>query len=109
MVKQKTSCEENFCPKGFRDCYITVNDIDLNEILYYYKKIVGIYSMRAENFEKSLDRIDIRSWFLQHKSRINNKLRKIDFTSKSIIKSFGIYGEKTYGIDIPKKMIFLNE
>lgn len=109
MLKQKTSCEENFCPKGCRDCYITVNDIDLNEILYYYKKIVGIYSMRAENFEKSLDRIDIRSWFLQHKSRINNKLRKIDFTSKSIIKSFGIYGEKTYGIDIPKKMIFLNE
>ncbi len=107
FVMQKLRCERDICPVDCSDCYLLPTKFDLYEILDYYKKIIGSLSRRAENFELYLKKIDIRSWFLQHKSRINNKIKKVDFTCKAIIKDVGPYGSKAYGIDVPKEKIVI--
>lgn len=107
MIMQKQRCEKDVCDAQCRECYVAPNEFNLYEIVDYYKKVAGDYSQRVEHFENSLKNIDVRSWFLQHRSRINKKLKRVDFSYKALIQDFGPYGAKVYGIDVPKERIFI--
>ncbi len=101
----KIKCKKKKCDLKCNECFIPYMDIDLYKIAQLYKSACRGISNRVILFEESIKNKNILEWFLQHRSRINKKLREADPLDLCTIKSTGRYGNKVYGISLPKERI----
>ena len=108
LLKLKATCEKNRQCEYCHDCYITVYDLSVQEILDFLRVRWGNFSSRLDSLQKRLvSRTDLREWFLQNRSRINSKIRVIDPQENAVIRAVGSYGNREYGIGMEKDRIVL--
>ncbi|MDQ7031617.1 MAG: CRISPR-associated ring nuclease Csm6 [Desulfonauticus sp.] len=107
LIKNKQKCSKKICDHCY-DCFIEVYNFSLEQIYNFLRTIWGEFSARLESVQKRFEnRVDLKDWFLQNKSRINKKLATIDPKGEIQIKSYGSYGSKRYGILVNKKDIVI--
>jgi hypothetical protein len=108
LLNLKTTCEKNKQCEHCHDCYISVYDLSVQEILDFLRVRWGNFSSRLDSLQERLaSKTDLREWFLQNRSRINRKLTVIDPLEKSLIRAVGPYGNRVYGIAMEKERIVL--
>ncbi len=105
FLLNKLECCNTECIDNCHKCYISSYEVDPTKIVKLYQKINRGMSLKIISFEENIKKRNIMEWFLQHKSRINKKIRQIDPTGLCTITSYGTYGNKIYGIALPKQRI----
>ncbi|MFW6216795.1 MAG: CRISPR-associated ring nuclease Csm6, partial [Desulfohalobiaceae bacterium] len=105
LLKTKMDCEQEDCI-GCLHCYLNPYDLQVDFIEEFLRSRWGRWSERAEGINlQNKQGHELKSWFLQHRSRINRKIKAIDPTGQALIVSAGGYGEKRYGIGANKQML----
>lgn len=105
LLSKKNCCFDHDCRECCL-CYYSPFDIPDKDILDFLETRWGKLSGRLENIRNRLSaRLDRREWFLQHRSRINRKLKRAGIPEKFHIVSRGAYGQSVYGMQVDKKDI----
>ena len=105
LLSKKNCCFDHDCRECCL-CYYSPFDIPDKDILDFLETRWGKLSGRLENIRNRLsERLDCREWFLQHRSRINRKLKREGISEKFHIVSRGAYGQSVYGMQVDKKNI----
>ncbi len=108
LIKRKKECNKKVCNINCFDCYTNPYYINIDEIINFLRHKWGDFSSRLTSIEKRLlSKTDLRSWFLQHRSRINRKIQEKNHSGFGKIESKGNYGGKVYGIKANKDAIFI--
>ena len=107
LLAKKTCRKEKSCT-DCRECYMSPFAFEAEAILSFLEKRWGIWSGRLEKLRIRLTRQgDRREWFLQHRSRLNRKIRLVVRDGSLEIISTGPYGQSVYGIKLDKQQIII--
>lgn len=108
LAQNKTSCPRKGPCSDCSKCFIRPYELDLQELLQFLRYKWGKMSGKLELMEKQLQqKNELRAWFLQHRSRINRKLRQHDIPQSLQITAVGKYGETAYGIKQDKNSLII--
>ena len=108
VLSAKKSCSKEKSCTDCQECYMSPFAFEAEAILHFLENRWGIWSGRLEKLRIRLTQQgDRREWFLQHRSRLNRKIRQVDRDSNLEIISTGSYGQSVYGIKIDKQQIII--
>ncbi|MEA3332484.1 MAG: CRISPR-associated ring nuclease Csm6 [Pseudomonadota bacterium] len=104
----KKSCRKEKSCRECHECYMSPFAFEAEAILRFLENRWGIWSGRLEKLRVRLTQQgDRREWFLQHRSRLNRKIRKVVGDGSLEIISTGAYGQSVYGIKLDKQQIII--
>jgi CRISPR-associated protein (TIGR02584 family) len=107
LLAKKSCCRDKSCT-DCHECYLSPFAFDTGDILGFLEKRWGIRSGRLEKLRLSLSQhSDRREWFLQHRSRLNRKIRQVFGDGSLEIISTGPYGQSVYGIKLDRQQIII--
>ncbi len=108
LLAKKNCCLKKTCTDCY-ECYMSPFAFEAETILHFLENRWGPWSGRLEKLRHRLTQQgDRREWFLQHRSRLNRKIRKVIFNNSPIeIISTGAYGQSVYGIKLDKQQILI--
>ncbi len=105
LMRRKLQCQMDGC-LDCKECWLDPYELDIEFIYRFLLSRWGRWSRRADEMHKRLSSsAEIKSWFLQHRSRINRKLRVVDPTGQAAITGTGNYGNKRYALAADKKQL----
>ena len=110
FILQKSECYMfGPCKTCSSLCFVLPVDMEKNFFIDRLKKVWGPKSSKLSKIEAKFENnFDLNSWLLQHRSRINKKIRKVGFPASLKIASAGVYGMTTYGIPHEKVLLKIN-
>ena len=111
FILQKSECDMSGpCQKCASLCFMLPTDMERSFFLARLKKIWGEKSSKLSKIEAKFENnFELNAWLLQHRSRINKKIRQAGFPESLKIASAGVYGLTTYGIPHEKVLLEINE
>ena len=105
FIARKCECDNpDPCGKCSWLCFILPVNLEKDFIVARLKDIWGAHSSRLKKIEAKFENnFELNAWLLQHRSRINKKIREAGFPESLKIASAGVYGSTTYGVPHDKK------
>ncbi|MCD6534401.1 MAG: TIGR02584 family CRISPR-associated protein [Deltaproteobacteria bacterium] len=108
VLLAKKSCRKEKSCAGCHECYMSPFAFEAEAILRFLENRWGAWSGRLEKLRIRLTQQgDRREWFLQHRSRLNRKIRRVVRDGNLEIISTGPYGQSVYGIKLDKQLIVI--
>jgi hypothetical protein len=105
FITRKIRCDNpDPCGNCSRLCFILPVNLEKDFIVTRLKDIWGAHSSRLSKIEAKFENnFELNAWLLQHRSRINKKIREAGFPESLKIASAGVYGSTTYGVPHDKR------
>jgi hypothetical protein len=108
VLLAKQSCRLEKPCTGCQECYMSPFAFVTEDILRFLEHRWGSWSGRLEKLRIRLaQQGDRREWFLQHRSRLNRKIKRVIRDGDLEIISSGSYGQSVYGIRLDKQQIII--
>jgi CRISPR-associated protein (TIGR02584 family) len=105
LLRAKQDCARKSCADCIQ-CYIDPFELNTAFIQNFLSQYWGHWSEKAGGLQiQNKNGLELKNWFLQHRSRINKKLQPIDPMGLAKIISVGGYGQKRYGIAADKILL----